>query len=255
MSERTEPESGRGAPGGPERLQKLISRAGLASRRVAEQMIADGRVAVDGRTARLGDRADARHAKVTVDGVPLPVRPDLVHYLVNKPLGVISTARDPQGRPTVIDLVPAEPRVFTVGRLDANTTGLLILTNDGELAERITHPRYEVTKTYIALVAGRATVSDVRRLEAGVELEDGPAAAVSARLVDVRAERSQVEIVLREGRNREVRRMCEAIGFPVVALHRIAIGNLRDPDLKPGQYRPLDIAEIRDLYEQSGLDG
>lgn len=235
----------------PERLQKLISRAGLASRRVADQMIADGRVAVDGRTARLGDRADPRYAAITVDGVPLPVRPDLVYYLLNKPLGVISTASDPQGRPTVIDLVPAEPRVFSVGRLDADTTGLIILTNDGDLAEQLTHPRYGVTKTYVALVAGRATGSDARQLEEGVELEDGPAAAVAARLIDARADRSQLEIIMGEGRNRVVRRMCAAIGYPVMALHRIAVGSLRDAELKPGRHRRLHIGEVRALYQAS----
>jgi len=238
-----------------QRLQKLMARTGLASRRVADQMIADGRVTIDGRQAVLGDRADPETSVIAVDGIPLPVRPDLVYYLVHKPLGTISTSRDPHGRPTVLDLVSAEPRVFTVGRLDADTTGLLILTNDGELAEQLTHPRHGVTKTYVAVVDGVATKHEMRRLVHGVELDDGPAAAVSAQLIDVRGGRSQIEIVMVEGRNREVRRMCRAVGHPVVALHRTAIGRLYDTNLKPGAHRHLTLQEVRALYAYAGRDG
>ena len=243
---------GEGAPdAGPQRLQKLIARAGLASRRVAEQMIASGRVTIDGVTATLGDRADPTVASVAVDGVPLPLRPGLVYYVINKPLGTISTSNDPQGRPTVIDMVPPEPRVFTVGRLDADTTGLLILTNDGDLAELLTHPRHRMTKTYVALVVGTATSGEVSRLVGGVELGDGPATALAARVLDARAGKTQLEIVMGEGRNREVRRMCAAIGHRVIALHRIAIGALRDPQLKPGARRELSLAEVRGLYAEA----
>ena len=241
----------------PERLQKIIARAGLASRRVADDMIRDGRVQIDGRVAQLGDRADPTRSRILVDGVLLPTRPDLVYYLVHKPEGVISTSSDPQGRPTVIGLVPPEPRVFTVGRLDADTTGLILLTNDGDLAELLMHPRHGASKTYVARVDGVVTKHEVRRLLDGVALDDGPARAREARLLGARAGESQLEIVMGEGRNREVRRMCGAIGHPVLALHRIAIGPLKDPSLKPGEFRTLEIEEVRSLYGSAGrpLDG
>jgi 23S rRNA pseudouridine2605 synthase len=238
-----------------ERLQKLISRAGLASRRVADEMIRQGRVEVDGRVARLGDRADPHTARITVDGVALPTRPGLVYYLVHKPEGVISTSADPQGRPTVVELVPPEPRVFSVGRLDADTTGLIVLTNDGDLAERLMHPRYAATKTYVALVDGVVTKHELRRLVEGVVLDDGPASARSARLLGARGGQSQVEIVMGEGRNREVRRMCGVIGHPVIALHRTAIGPIKDASLKAGDYRTLDINEVRSLYDAADATG
>ncbi len=215
-------------------------------------MISAGRVAINGRVAHLGDRADPYTDQITVDGVPLPVRPDATYYLVNKSRGVISTSQDPQGRPTVMDLVPSEPRVFSVGRLDADTTGLLVLTNDGTLADRLTHPRYGITKTYVALVTGAVTDQDAARLVTGVDLEDGPAAAQSARVLDRRRGRSRLEVVMLEGRNREVRRMLDAIGHPVLALHRVAIAGLRDASLKPGAYRTLRVDEVRDLYRATG---
>jgi 23S rRNA pseudouridine2605 synthase len=243
LSEPTEPEPR------PERLQKLIARAGLASRRVAEEMISAGRVTIDGRVARLGDRADPEAASIEVDGVPLPIRPGIVSYIINKPLGTISTTSDPHGRPTVVDLVPAEPRVFTVGRLDADTTGLLILTNDGDMADRLMHPRHGVSKTYVAMTEGRMSQKAVRRLVDGIELGDGPARAHAARILDQAGERTQLEIVMTEGRKREVRRMCKAVGHPVAALHRVAIADLRDATLRPGEYRELTIGEVRRLYE------
>ncbi len=234
-----------------QRLQKLIAGAGLMSRRAAEDLIRQGRVTVDGRVARLGDRADPAEARVEVDGVPLPVAPDRVTYLVYKPVGVVSTASDPQGRPTVVDLVPATPRVHPVGRLDADSEGLLLLTNDGELTHRVTHPRFGVTKTYSVVVDGRMSPAETRKLVDGVELEDGPARARSARLLDVTADRSLVEVVMNEGRNREVRRMMAALGHPVRTLVRTAIGPIRDRRLAPGTWRILDPREVAALYAAS----
>lgn len=233
---------------GPQRLQKLIARSGLASRRVADEMIVAGRVLLNGSLAGPGDRADPQVDRVVVDGVPLPVRPDLVTYLLNKPIGVISTSSDPHGRPTVLDIVPAAPRVFTVGRLDADSTGLLLLTNDGDLANHVTHPSNGVTKVYVALVDGTVTRREIDQLVAGVELDDGPATAREARLIGTSRGRSQVELIMNEGRNREVRRMLSAVGHPVLELHRTAVGPIADPRLKPGTFRVLEVEEIRALY-------
>lgn len=211
-------------------------------------MIKAGRVTVDGVLAHLGQKVAPESVRVEVDGVPLPIRPDLVYYLVNKPVGVVSTASDPQGRPTVIDMVPVDPRVYPVGRLDADSAGLILLTNDGDLTNRITHPRYGVSKTYSVLVSGKPTAGQVRQLVAGVRLEDGPAAAISARLLDTSRGRALLEVTMGEGRNREVRRMFDAIGFPVVQLFRTAIGPVTDPNLKTGEVRTLTMGEVRSLY-------
>jgi len=230
------------------RLQKLIAHSGIASRRGAEEMIKAGRVTVDGVPAHLGQKVIPEEAVVEVDGVRLPIRPDLVYYLVNKPSGVVSTASDPQGRPTVVDLVPSQPRIYPVGRLDADSEGLLLLTNDGDLTNLLTHPSHGVLKTYAVLVEGAPAPAEVRRLETGVDLEDGPAAAVSARLLGTSRGRARLEMVLGEGRNREVRRLCDAIGYPVVRLFRTSIGPVKDPLLKSGSFRPLTIEEVRSLY-------
>ena len=196
----------------------------------------------------MGQKIDPETAWVEVDGVPLPVRPDLVYYLLYKPVGVVSTADDPQGRQTVVDLVPADTRVYPVGRLDADSEGLLILTNDGALTERLTHPRYGVTKTYLVEVTGTAGDRALGRLTAGVDLDDGVARAAAARLVEVSAGRSLVTVVMAEGRKREVRRMFDTVGHPVRRLVRVAIGPLRDRRLKPGQWRELSTTEVRSLY-------
>ncbi len=233
---------------GPERLQKVIARSGLASRRAAEEMIEQGRVVVDGEVASIGQKVDAARQQIAIDGIPLPTAPGLVHWLLHKPAGVVSTASDPQGRPTVVDLVPAEPRVFPVGRLDADSTGLLLLTNDGDLTNLVTHPRHGVTKTYEVLVEGRVPERLVRRLSSGVELEDGPAAAISARVIDGHGDRTHLELVMGEGRNREVRRMCDELGHPVIRLHRSAIGPVRDRSLPEGSWRALTVDEVRSLY-------
>jgi 23S rRNA pseudouridine2605 synthase len=191
-------------------------------------------------------------ATIEIDGVPLPVRPGLVYYLLYKPRGVISTVDDPHGRPAVTDLVPAETRVHPVGRLDGQSEGLLLLTNDGDLTARLTHPRYGVEKTYVVAVAGEPSPRTLRRLVDGVELEDGPARAVRVRLVDRRQGEALVEVVMNEGRKREVRRMLAEVGYPVVRLVRTAIGPLRDRDLEPGTWRSLDVGEVRALYEAAG---
>lgn len=226
-----------------ERLQKVLARVGLGSRRTCEELIADGRVTVNGVVAVLGRRIDPAVDHVAVDGVPLGTRPDLVHYLLNKPAGVITTAHDPQGRPTVVDLVPAEPRVFPVGRLDEDTEGLLVLTNDGELTHRMTHPSYGLEKEYLAHVEGRPDRGALRRLREGIELEDGITAPARASLV----EPSVLRLVIHEGRNRQVRRMCAAVGHPVVRLVRVRIGPLLDRRLPPGAWRPLTTEEVRSL--------
>jgi 23S rRNA pseudouridine2605 synthase len=185
---------------------------------------------------------------VEVDGVPVPVKPDLVYYLLNKPPGVVSTADDPHGRRTVVDLVPDSTRVYPAGRLDADSEGLIILTNDGALTERLTHPRFGITKTYLVEVDGAVGDRVVARLVAGVELDDGPARAVAARVVESSRGRSLVTVVMAEGRKREVRRMFDALGHPVRRLAREAIGPLRDRRLKPGEWRTLTVAEVRSLY-------
>ena len=227
-----------------ERLQKVLARAGQGSRRVCEELIADGRVTVDGEVAVLGRRVDVTTARVEVDGVLLPVAPDLVYYVVNKPVGVITTAADPQGRPTVTQLVPAEPRVFAVGRLDQDTEGLLILTNDGALAQLLSHPSHGVDKEYVAEVeGGTPSPGALRRLRQGVELEDGRTAPAE---VGVLAP-GVLRLVIHEGKNRQVRRMCDAVGHPVRRLVRTRIGTLRDTGLAPGRWRPLSGAEVRGL--------
>ena len=198
--------------------------------------------------AHLGQKVDADTARVEVDGIPLPVNPGLVHYLLYKPVGVVSTADDPQGRPTVVDLVPPDTRVYPVGRLDTDSEGLLIITNDGTLTEFVTHPRYGVTKTYLARVTGHPGKAALGQLLTGIDLDDGPARALAARMIDRSDQSTLVEVVLGEGRNREVRRMFAAIGHEVEALVRIAIGPIRDPELRPGSWRHLSTAEVRSLY-------
>jgi 23S rRNA pseudouridine2605 synthase len=235
-------------PPAPQRLQKVISAAGLMSRRAAESLIAAGRVTIDGRLATLGDRVDPNSQRVEVDGVPLPIAPDRVTYLLFKPLGVVSTADDPEGRTTVTSLVPEVPRVVPVGRLDIDTEGLILLSNDGELTLRVTHPRYAVTKTYLAEVTGKPTKGALATLKSGVELDDGVARALRVRVVGGVGDKSLVELILAEGRNREVRRMLAAVGYPVLRLVRTAIGPLTDPKLRPGKWRQLSPAEVSALY-------
>jgi 23S rRNA pseudouridine2605 synthase len=241
-----------GPPDSGERLQKVLARAGFGSRRAAEELIAAGRVAVDGETAHLGRRVDTTRDRITVDGIPVSVRADLVYYLLNKPARVVTTARDPEGRPTVIELVPLEPRVFPVGRLDYETEGLLVLTNDGELAQLLSHPGHAVEKAYLAEVDGVPSRATIRRLRDGVDLEDGHTAPAQVRLVQTHGDGAAVELVIHEGRNRQVRRMCEAVGHPVRRLVRTRIGPVTDRRLAPGEWRPLRQKEVRALFEAAG---
>jgi 23S rRNA pseudouridine2605 synthase len=238
----------------PERLQKVLARAGLGSRRACEELIAAGRVAVDGVTAELGDRIDADRQRLMVDGALVATRTDLVYYLVNKPARVVTTARDPEGRRTVLDLVPLEPRVFPVGRLDYDTEGLLLLTNDGDLAQLLAHPRHGVEKTYLAEVGGVPSPAVVRTLRTGVALDDGPSAPARVRVVQQHGDRAAIELTVHEGRNRLVRRMCDAVGHPVRRLVRTRIGPLRDDHLAPGEWRSLQVAEVRELYAVAGIE-
>jgi 23S rRNA pseudouridine2605 synthase len=226
-----------------ERLQKILAQAGLGSRRACEELIAAGRVRLNGEVATLGTRADPEHDTIEVDGAVLGVRQGLVHYLLNKPAGVVTTASDTQGRPTVVELVPPEPRVYPVGRLDTDTEGLLLLTNDGGLAHRLTHPSFGVEKEYLAEVEGTPSRGALRRLREGVELEDGPTAPAKASLVGDHT----LRLTIHEGRNRQVRRMCAAVGHPVVRLVRVRIGPLADRRLAPGEWRPLTQREVREL--------
>jgi 23S rRNA pseudouridine2605 synthase len=231
-----------------DRLQKVLARAGLGSRRTCEMLIAEGRVTVDGEVAVLGRRVDPASARIEIDGVPAPIAPGLVSYLLNKPTGVVTTLSDPQGRRTVVDLVPTEPRVFPVGRLDYDSEGLLVLTNDGELTQLLTHPKHGVAKAYLAEVVGVPTPGEVRTLREGVELDDGMTAPAKVSLVAERGDSAALELVIHEGRNRQVRRMCDAIGHPVTRLVRTRIGPLSDARLKPGEWRPLRTDEVRALY-------
>jgi len=231
------------------RIQKAIANAGLMSRRKAEEAVEEGRVALDGNPTRLGDRVDVENQTLTLDGVPLPVNPQIETHLLYKPVGVISTAADPQGRKTVVDLISSDKRLYPVGRLDADSEGLILISNDGELTNRITHPRYGITKKYLAMVDGVPSTSKLRRLVSGVELEDGVARARSARLVESSEGRSLVEMVMVEGRNREVRRMLASIGHETTRLVRTAIGPIIDQDLQPGESRTLSASEVRNLFE------
>jgi len=225
------------------RLQKVLAQAGLGSRRVCEDLIDRGRVRVNGERAVLGRRVDPETDVIEVDGAQIGVRAGLVHYLLNKPAGVITTAADTHGRPVVTSLVPDEPRVFPVGRLDADTEGLLLLTNDGDLAHRLTHPSFGVDKEYLAEVEGTPSRGAVRRLREGVELEDGLTAPAKVSLLEDHV----LRITIHEGRNRQVRRMCEAVGHPVRRLVRTRIGPLADHALQPGEWRALTQDEVRTL--------
>jgi 23S rRNA pseudouridine2605 synthase len=228
----------------------VLARAGFGSRRVCDDLIADGQVTVNGEVADLGRRVDPDRDRIEVDGVPVGVRPGLVHYLLNKPAGVVTTAADPQGRPTVLELVPTEPRVFPVGRLDYDTEGLLLLTNDGDLAHRITHPSFGVEKEYLAEVDGVPTRATLRRLREGVDLDDGRSAPAKVTAV----EPSLLRITVHEGRNRLVRRMCETVGHPVRRLVRTRIGPLAERSLRPGEWRELTVAEVRALERETATD-
>ena len=227
------------------RLNAYLARAGVASRRKADELIKAGRVTVNGEPGQLNTFVQARD-RVEVDGRPV-AKQRLAHVLLHKPAGVVTTASDPQRRRTVVDLVPREPRVVPVGRLDADTTGALLLTNDGELAHRLAHPRYEVEKVYEAEVEGEPTDQAVARLRRGVELDDGPTAPARVR----RLGRKRLELTIHEGRKHQVKRMLEAVGHPVVGLHRSAYAGLTPAGLGPGDFRELAGAEVEQLRRAS----
>ena len=233
-------------------MQKALARAGLGSRRACEDLIRDGRVTVNGRMATIGDRVDPSRDRVQVDGAAVPLDPGLRYYVLNKPRGVVTTARDPQRRQDVSSFYPAGPRVFPVGRLDRETEGLLLLTNDGELANRLTHPRYGAEKEYLAEVEGTASDRAVSRLTRGVELEDGVAKARSARRVAAARGRQAVRLVMAEGRKREVRRMLAAVGLTVQRLVRVRVGPVGLGRLRPGEVRALTPGEVQALYRHVG---
>ena len=227
-----------------ERLQKVLASTGYGSRRICEDLIAAGRVTVNGEVAVLGRRVDAANDLVAVDGAPIGVRPDLVYYLLNKPVGVVTTSRDTHRRPTVVELVPGEPRVFSVGRLDVDTEGLLLLTNDGDLANRIAHPSHGIDKEYLVEVTGGAvSAGSIRTLREGVELDDG----ITSPAKVSQPEPGVLRITIHEGRNRQIRRMCDAVGHQVTRLVRTRIGPLTDRSLQPGAWRELTTDEWRAL--------
>jgi 23S rRNA pseudouridine2605 synthase len=226
----------------------VLARAGVGSRRTCEDLIAAGRVEVNGETAQLGRRVDVDHDRVTVDGVSIGVRPGLVYYMVNKPAGVVSTASDPHARVTLTSLVPADPRVYPVGRLDADSEGIILLTNDGDLTYRLTHPSFGVEKEYLITVDGTPKPGAIRQLRDGVQLEDGLTAPARVSTLGP----GSLRITIHEGRNRQVRRMTEAVGHPVRRLVRTRIGPLRLGSLRPGDWRPLTVEEVRALERATG---
>lgn len=233
------------------RLQKALAARGIGSRRVVEDMIAEGRITVNGEVAVLGRRIVPETDVVEVDGTLVGVAPDLVHYLLHKPAGVVSTAADTHDRPIVTDIVPDEPRVWPVGRLDLETEGLLLISNNGELTHRLTHPSFSVDKEYLAELNGEPKPGDLRAWRQGIELDDGITAPAKASLVSPRV----LRLIIHEGRNRQVRRMCDARGFRVRRLVRTRIGPLTDTTLKPGEWRELLPEEVRKLEESTGRAG
>ena len=239
-----------------ERLQKLLARAGVASRRESEKLIAAGHVSVNGKiVTELGTRADPDKDVISVSGKTIAFAEAHYYLMLNKPAGVLSTRDDPQGRPIIMDLIPERFRsyVYPVGRLDMDAEGLLLLTNDGDLAHALTHPSFEVPKIYLVTVKGRFGEKKLQALLDGVELEDGPAAADAAEVVHREADSTVLSLTLHEGRKREVKRLCEAVGKHVLALRRVALGPLTLGSLQPGEYRELTAEEVEQLHAATGL--
>jgi 23S rRNA pseudouridine2605 synthase len=232
-----------------ERLQKTLARAGFGSRRACEILISEGRVTIDGRVAQLGNRVNPDIQVICVDGSLAPTAQNTVYFLLNKPDGVVTTASDPHGRTTVLELVDSPVRIFPVGRLDMNTEGLLILTNDGRLAHLLTHPSSGIPKEYLVRVEGDPSPAAIRRLRDGVELEDGMTSPAQVS----RVSEGLLRIVIHEGRNRQVRRMCAAVGHDVTRLVRTRIGPIQDATLSPGSSRQLSLAEVRRLMQAVGM--
>ncbi len=238
-----------------ERLHKIIAASGLMSRRQAEEMIRQGRVSVDGRVARLGESAEAGKVEIRVNGRVLGTLNSLVTVMLNKPVGYICTMNDPAGRPLVTDLLPSElGRLYPVGRLDFNTEGLLLLTNDGALAQHLMHPRHHVSKTYLVKVRGRLDGHKRAALESGVVLDDGPTCPAQVTALRTSGHNCWFELTLHEGRNRQVRRMCEAVGLTVVRLKRIAVGKLTLGELPRGAWRKLTPGELHGLKQDAGAN-
>ncbi|HKU67629.1 MAG TPA: pseudouridine synthase [Candidatus Baltobacteraceae bacterium] len=230
------------------RLQKFLAHAGVASRRAAEDLIVRGKVRVNGKVVRELGTIVSTDDRVDVSGTPVRVQTETAYVVMHKPANVMTTMRDPQGRRTVADLLPRGlPRVVPVGRLDYDTSGVLLFTNDGELANVLTHPRFGVEKTYRAIVKGRLLPEDIKRLQSGVMLEEFRAAGARVKVVATRRDTCVLDITIHEGKNRQVRRMFEAVGHPVVALARLRFGPLRLGDLPPGQTRPLTEKELAQL--------
>lgn len=236
-----------------ERLQKILSRAGIASRRTAETLIASGRVAVNGNTiTALGTKADPEHDSITLDGKPVTIQTRKIYILLNKPSGYVTTMSDPEGRPIVTDIIKdIQERIFPVGRLDFNTDGLLLLTNDGEWANRLAHPSHEIVKEYLVKVRGDINAALLAKLANGVKLDDGWTAPARVELVKTMAKNSWLTIAIHEGRYRQVRRMCESVGLLVARLTRSKYGNLELGTLKPGEYRHLTASEVAELASSS----
>lgn len=231
-----------------QRLQKIIAAAGHCSRRRAEELIAAGRVRVDGRVATIGEKVDGQSAEILIDGKSIQPAEKLSYVMINKPLGTVTTLSDPEGRPVVTDLVKdLGVRLFPVGRLDINTSGLLLLTNDGALANRLAHPSHQVDKRYLVKVRGQLSESARRLLEEGVELEDGMTSPAKVAHLRIRGQHTWFELIIHEGRNRQVRRMCEALGHQVSRLVRIGYAFLTLDDLAPGQSRLLSDREVKRL--------
>ena len=233
-----------------ERLQRALARGGFGSRRSCEGLIAAGKVTVNGKVATLGDKVDTATDVVAVLGATVNLDPNVRYLALHKPVGVVTTMRDPQGRRDIRDFLPAEgPRVFPIGRLDRDSEGLLLLTNDGDLAEALAHPRYEIEKGYLVEVDGVPRPKHLASLRRGVELDDGPARAKSARIIDAHGGRGQLALVLTEGRKREVRRMLDVIGLPVTRLLRVRVGPIQLGRLAPGAHRDLDAEELLALSQ------
>jgi 23S rRNA pseudouridine2605 synthase len=233
----------------PQRLQRLLASAGFGSRRLCEELIEAGRVEVDGQlVTKLGSTVDPDTSKVRVDGVILK-KQKLVYYAVNKPTGVVTTNSDPHGRPRVVDLVPKSERVYPVGRLDRSSEGLILLTNDGDLAQKLTHPKFGVRKVYRVMVAGRVDGETMKRMRQGIFIAEGRVSVEGAKVVKARGKATEMEIILREGKNREIRRILARLGHKVLQLRRIAVGPLRLGDMPPGAYRIVSREEVRKLQK------
>lgn len=237
-----------------ERLHKVLARSGVASRRKCEELIAAGRVKVNGETVSTpGSKVDPEHDRIEVDGKPIALPREHIYLLLNKPAGYVSTVHDPQGRPTVMDLVRTPGRLYPVGRLDMDSEGLLLLTDDGDLTQRLTHPSYEHEKEYHVWVDGRPTARTLRRLCEGIELEDGFTRPAEVTVLRQEADGTWLRFVVHEGRKRQLRRMCKAVGHPVRRLIRVRMGPVTLGDLPPGRYRPLTEEERELLRQAAGL--